>query len=282
MKIRTDFVTNSSSSSFVVELNLRLLDGTTVSIIGHEDSGDFDANGCSFVAKDSTGNTIASGECDPVEYCMTEMDIFDPDEVPYGVKAAVDVTPSSVNLIKISSAKSLNTLIAAITKPFGLDSHLSSEEMADEDEEFEYEYEDEDGNATEIFEQLQERFNSMVDDCDSILRSHLTKVSDLKKATVSMEFGGRGEFLADPEEILGRIFEWKQKDEIINILSEDDVDEILEKLRALKYLKKFSDEALSALVDFWKNCDYPPDTCDITQTLRSDGQIDLTITWDNF
>lgn len=275
MKFRTDFVTNSSSSSFVVDLDLQLLDGTTISISGHEDSGDYDGEGCSFVAKDATGKTIASGECDPFEYCRTEMEIFDPDEIPYEVMENIDVSPSTVNLIKISSASSIKTLIAAITKPFGLDRHYEPAEM--DEEEDEYEYEDED--AAEIIEQLMEKFNAMVDDCGAVLNTHLTKASDLKHATVSMEFSGRGEFLADPDEIIAHVFDRKQKNEVVDILSEDDEEAILENLRKLKYLKNFSDEALSTLLDFWKSCDCAPCECNITQTLRADGKIDLSITW---
>ena len=91
MKIRTDFVTNSSSSSFVVDLDLRLLDGTSITLSSHEDSGDFDSKGCSFTARDAAGSVLASGECDPFEYCSTEMEIFDPDEVPYEVNEVIDV-----------------------------------------------------------------------------------------------------------------------------------------------------------------------------------------------
>lgn len=55
----------------------------------------------------------------------------------------------------------------------------------------------------------------------------------------------------------------------------------VEKLRDLKYLKNFSDEALCTLVDFGENCDYAPDMCNATQTLREDGKIDLKITGNN-
>lgn len=274
MKIRTDFVTNSSSSSFVVSLNLQLSDGTSIVIDNHEDFGDLNTKGCKFVAKDSAGQTIAAGECDPCEYCMTEMDL-EPDDIPLEVddQVSIIVNGHTLNLIGISSAKNISTLITAITKPFALDSHFTD----DDDEDCIVEYEDE--TAEEIVNELKARFNTMVDDCNSVLAAHLTKVSDLTSATVSMEFSGRGEFLADRNEIIEHIFNYWERDEIINILSEDDEEEILEKLRDLKCLENFTDDALSTLVNFWKNCDYAPDMCNVTQTLREDGKIDLTITW---
>ena len=71
------------------------------------------------------------------------------------------------------------------------------------------------------------------------------------------------------------------KNEVIGVLSADDEAEIVEKLHTLKYLKNFTEDALRALVDFWKKCDCTPETCTITQTFTSNGKIDLKIDWED-
>ena len=268
MKIRTDFVTNSSSSSFVVSLNLLLSDGTAVRISSHKDDGDYSGGGCSFWAKDASGKTIASGTYDPVEYCMTEMDMFDPDEIPYQVVESVDISPSSVDLVRLSTACSLKALIAAITKPFGLDAQPTYEDDKEENE-----------IVMEVIEELRGQFHAVIDGCNGVLHTHLKQTSDLDSASVCMEFSGYGEMLASPDEILHRIFDGAQASAVIDVLDEYE-EECAEKLRELQFMEQFSDEALESLIGFWKNCDCAPENCRVTQKLRADRKIDLEITWE--
>lgn len=90
--------------------------------------------------------------------------------------------------------------------------------------------------------------------------------------------GGSGECAAKPSEILTHAFGQKEHNKIVSILSNEDRDQAVQELRALIPLEKFTDEALNAIVEFWHDCsENIPEHCDIEQTLRPDGKIDLTI-----
>ena len=266
MKIRTDFVTNSSSSSFVIDLRIQLEDGTKIDLSGHEESGDFEGGGCSFSAYDADGNRIAHSSCEPLEEIdfgdidFEDMEDFDPEEFMGSMGGAFSV--SSMVLSDISKVSDVEELIEFIKQPFGFNSS------------WEDKYEDEDWESEN--NGIERKIESVANTCQEVISEHLTEMSDIKYFEVNMEFSGRGEDLASPEDIIEQMFGWEQSRTIIKTLNMKDA----EKLRNLKELEMYTDESLKALSDFWAECDYAPDECTVKQMLKPDGKIDMEISFE--
>ena len=273
MKIRSDFVTNSSSSSFTVSLDVKLVDGTQLTIGRHHDCGDFDGDGISFSMIDAAGETVMDTHFDPLVFCMNETDLLDPDEIPYEVAESISGFVDTTNLLAIQQAEDAESLIAAIQKP--LDSIAVC--LPDEEDEEEYEFEDE--SAAEILQQMDSRLTEILEDSTEALKNAITSPADLQSVTMDLEFSGFGEFLKDADEILDQIFEYEEKKQIVAIL-EDEGEDAVAALENLDFMKAFTPSSIQAIVDFWQDCDCPPSECNVRQTLLPNGLIDMTISYE--
>ena len=127
---------------------------------------------------------------------------------------------------------------------------------------------------------MQDKLDAASAACHTALVEHLTDMKDVESVHLNLEFSGRGEFLRDADEILNKVFSWEHKDAIVTILERE--SDPLEALKQLDFLSNFTPESLVALVNFWKECEYPPAMCNIDQTLQPDGKIHMTISCDEF
>lgn len=274
MKIRTDFVTNSSSSSFVVNLKLQFLDGISLTVTQEEISGDEETKSCAFTVAASDGNVITREEFAPMYICVEEGADCDPYDIPYD---AIPMGSGTVDLCAILNASDPGALAEAVKVPFGLDCAPVGDSADEDDYEEEIDYdEDETGDFVSLLRDRQAEFGSAL---DGEMSTYLAKPSDLKSASVSMEFSGMGEWLADSEEILERVFGHGRWHRISAILSGSDEAQIMAKLRAMRELNGFTDESLERLIRFRKDCDYTPEKCVVEQHLLPGGLIDMTIEW---
>lgn len=270
MKIRTDFVTNSSSSSFVVDLTVEFEDGKKMEVYGEEYAGDYDSEGIVATITDENGEK--SIVCSAEDYCGEELEIFDPEDIPWEVHEIMGLSVNGINLSDFNQDDSVEDLKKLLLKPFGLDKPFRNAEY-DDDEEFEYE----DEFAEEIIEALRDRFDEIVSSCNDLLNEHTSGGQDIKSLQTKAEFGGRGEMLANPDEILQKIFGYEDGQKIYEAIDESDEEAASEKLADMECLKKMTKESLENLISFVKECDCTPDECTVLQKVLPDGKVEIDI-----
>ncbi|MBO4578966.1 MAG: hypothetical protein J5715_02310 [Clostridiales bacterium] len=297
MKIRTDFVTNSSSSSFCVSLRAELADGNALRFARFRDSGDCLYEGESFTVTDENGKEIISDFASP-----NYEEIFDKDNLETLVGRI-----GSIDLKRILESDDVETLIRRISF-FGrsdfdiqfyiIDEHsLGPHDKLIKIEDGEMLIERKEGGRNRryyicmtsesdkrVLVQYASEYNQMKDNCFKFMDEHIKSISDVKKLAVIYSFGGRGEDLAGPVEIIERVSGADRECvSLRGVLENDDPDTAFKLLKEMELFKNVDDESIKGFISFVKECEYYPNECTVVNTVNEDGtlhyEIDYSI-WD--
>ena len=237
-------------------------------------TGDYESKYLHVTATDADGSDIFSDGVGCSE---------DDDFSYYDVSHIIgDIEFGHLNLAEALEEENISKLIKTLENAFSINpssEHKAQDEDDEEDEELEI-LEDYDEETLERILEVKDTLQKIADDSHEFLIRNLTSKDDVKELSLSMEFGGRGEFLASREHILEKIFGWSDSSDVLDILEEkSDQETTLEALKELPCMKHMSEESILQIIRFWNECDYDPAMCYIRQALE-DGKVRLSIEFD--
>lgn len=283
MKFRTDFVTNSSSSSFVVSFGADKEVGDAGFEI-EEFYGDYTGGTLGYYERDEKAQHSVKIEIN-TEYELAEAGLLeDPEDTPDYLMDQVGfaIAAGSINLSDWigmdpeQRAQAIADTMGTVTNAAG--DKFESDEEDDEDEY--YEDDDADPEVVELYEQMKERLIKAKETCkNTMLNAWKEKIPN--HTYVKMTISGWGEMTPDAEDVLTHIFGYYAK-HIVDVCKSRSVDEAYDMLtkesnpvfHARNSFKNVEPESIKKLIQFVQDFDYTEQELTVTQSISKNGLVE--------